>query len=155
MTDEAFMRLVIEEARHGVERGQTPFGACLVKDEHVVSLHNAAWGVNDVTAHAEMQVIRAACKELDARDLSGCVIYSTCAPCAMCFGACHWARISRIIYGVSLEDSIGAGLGDLPVSPETMKQLGNSPVEINGGVLVEENRELFKLWAERNRLPRR
>jgi guanine deaminase len=155
MTDQDFMRLVIKAARHGVERGQTPFGACLVKGQDVVSLHIAAWSISDVTAHAEMQVIRDACEQLDTRDLSSCVIYSSCAPCVMCFGACHWAGISRIVYGVSLEDSIGVGLGNLPVSPEAIKQLGHCPVEITGGVLVDEIRALFTLWAERNRPSRR
>lgn len=153
IADENIMKLVIVETRHGIEHGQTPFGACVVKDGEVISLHNAVWGGNDATTHAELEAIRAACKQLHTRDLSGCTVYSTCAPCAMCFGACHWAGISKIVYGVSLQDAMHVGLGDLPISPETMKQLGNSPIEVVGGFLLEENLELFRLWADQHHDP--
>jgi len=155
MTNEALMRLVINKTRRGIEQGQTPFGACVVKGEEVISLHNAVWNTYDVTAHAEVEAIRKACKQLATVNLSDCVLYSTCAPCAMCFSACHWAKISRIVYGVSLETAIQVGLGDLPISPETIKQLGNSPIEIVGEFLVEENLALFKLWADQAHNPHR
>ena len=154
MNDEEWMRRVIETTRIGIKQGQTPFGACIVKDGEIIGLHNASFDSGDATAHAEVEAIREACKKLGTADLSGCVAYSTCAPCSMCFSAYHWARISRIFYGVPLEASIGIGLGDLPISPETMKELGNSPIEIVGEFLVEENRELFKFWAEQGRFGR-
>lgn len=148
MDDKELMRRVIDRTRHGIEDGQTPFGACIVKDGEIISMHNAVWDSGDATAHAEVEAIRKASKVLGTADLSGCVAYSTCAPCSMCFSAYHWAGISKIFYGVSLEASIEVGLGNLPISPETMKELANTPIEIVGEFLVEENQELFKLWAE-------
>ena len=148
-TDNKFMILAIERAKQAIEKGQTPFGACIVKDEQVISCeHNTVWDTIDITAHAEINAIRKACEKLNTVDLSGCVIYSTCEPCPMCFAACHWARISKIVFGAGIKDAKQAGFSELIVSNEEMKRLGESSVEIVAGFLSEENIELFKLWSQ-------
>ncbi|MCK5225270.1 MAG: nucleoside deaminase [Planctomycetes bacterium] len=148
-TAQKFMMLAIERAKQAIEKGQTPFGACIVKDEQVISCeHNTVWDTTDITAHAEINAIRKACIKLDTVDLSGCVIYSTCEPCPMCFAACHWARISKIVFGARIKDAKQAGFSELIVSNEEMKRLGESSVEIVAGFLSEENIELFKLWSQ-------
>lgn len=147
--DEKFMRLAINKAKQGIKQGQTPFGACISKDGEVIScVHNIVWESLDITAHAEISAIREACKKLNTVDLSGCVIYSTCEPCPMCFSACHWARISKIVYGAQIEDAKKLGFSELSISNKEMKQSGNSRMEIVGDILREENLELFKLWSE-------
>jgi tRNA(Arg) A34 adenosine deaminase TadA len=146
---EKFMRLAINKAKQGIKQGQTPFGACISKDGVVIScVHNIVWESLDITAHAEISAIREACKKLNTVDLSGCVIYSTCEPCPMCFGACHWAKISKIVYGAQIEDAKKLGFSELTISNKEMKQSGNSRMEIVGDILREENLELFKLWSE-------
>ncbi|MBU4333811.1 MAG: nucleoside deaminase, partial [Candidatus Omnitrophica bacterium] len=70
------MQMAMEKAREGVQKGQTPFGACIVKDNKVLScVHNTVWKTTDITAHAEVQAIRKACKEINSIDLSGSIIY--------------------------------------------------------------------------------
>jgi len=146
--DEKYMRMAIDKAREGVMNGQTPFGACIVKDERVVAcVHNVVWKTTDITAHAEVHAIREACKELGTVDLSGCVIYSTCEPCPMCFSAIHWARISKIVYGASIADAEQAGFNELHLSNVQMKEIGGSPVGIVGGLLREENVKLFEVFS--------
>lgn len=143
------MRLAIKKAKQGIRKGQTPFGACIVKDGKVISCaHNVVWKSKDITAHAEINAIRAACKKLNTIDLSGCVIYSTCEPCPMCFSACHWAKISKIVYGARIEDAKKIGFNELIISNRKMKQLGNSSIEVIGDFLREENIKLFKLWSK-------
>ena len=150
MTDEEFMRLAIEKTRQGIEQGQNPFGACVVNDGQVVSLeHGQVWALTDITAHAEVTAIRAACKTQNTVDLSGCVLYSTCAPCPMCFTACHWAKIDRVVYGALVEDATAIGFSELSLTPEQMAQLGGSPVQVAGNVLGDECRELFTIWKAR------
>ncbi len=103
--DEQFMRLAIEKTWEGVKKGQEPFGACVVKDGKLISVsHNTKIEDIDVTAHAEMNAIREACKKLGTIDLSGCEIYATYKACTMCQGACEKANISKIYYGVGPED---------------------------------------------------
>ena len=148
--DEKFMALAIEKAGDGIEKGQTPFGACVVKDGQVVSCeHNIVWESNDITAHAEIVAIRKACEQLNTIDLSGCIIYSTCEPCPMCFSACHWANISVIVYGARIADAKEFGFDELSISNEKMKQLGNASIEIIPDFLREKNISLFKSWSMR------
>lgn len=150
VSDEQGMRLAIEKAREGIRSGQTPFGACLVKDGAVVCVeHNHVWGYTDITAHAEVSAIRKACEILKTVDLSGCVIYSTCEPCPMCFSACHWARISKIVYGSRIADARKLGFDELTVSNTVMKFLGHSSLRVEKDFLRPECLELFSLWAGR------
>ncbi|MBU0469510.1 MAG: nucleoside deaminase [Candidatus Omnitrophica bacterium] len=145
------MQMAMEKAREGVQKGQTPFGACIVKDNKVLScVHNTVWKTTDITAHAEVQAIRKACKEINYIDLSGSVIYSTCEPCPMCFSAIHWANISTIVYGAKIKDAKSAGFHELTISNRRMKKIGGSPVEIIEGFLRKENVELFKEWLNRS-----
>ena len=144
-----YMRRAIEKAKEGILEGQTPFGACIVRKQEVLScVHNVVWRTHDITAHAEIHAIREACRSLQTIDLSGSVIYSTCEPCPMCFSACHWARISKIVYGASIEDAEASGFHELPISNLRMKELGGSPVEIVEGFLREEAIALFHFFDQ-------
>lgn len=148
--DEKCMRLAIDKAKQGVERGQTPFGACIAKEgEVIICVHNIVWERTDITAHAEIHAIREACKKLNTVDLSGCVMYATCEPCPMCFSACHWARIPKIVYGTSIDDAKKLGFSELTISNREMKQFGASPIEIVSDCLRDENLALFEFWNRR------
>ena len=153
MTDEhegadgRWMRLAIEAAERGIAAGQTPFGASIVREgQLVVAAHNVVWATTDITAHAEVNAIRLACRALGTIDLSGCDIFCTCEPCPMCFGAIHWARFDRLVYAASVADAAGAGFGELDVSNADLKRLGNAPVELVPGFMADEGRRLFDLW---------
>ena len=144
------MRLAIEKAREGIKKGQTPFGACIVKGNKVMAcVHNIVWKSTDITAHAEINAIRAACKKLGSINLSGCTIYSTCEPCPMCFAACHWARVKRIVYGTNIQDAGRIGFHELRISDRRMKRLGKSPLRITADFMRRENLGLFKIWSQR------
>jgi tRNA(Arg) A34 adenosine deaminase TadA len=146
--DEMFMHLALEKARQGTLRGQTPFGACIVRRASVVSLaHNRVWRTTDITAHAEVDAIRLACRKLKTISLADCVIYSTCEPCPMCFSACHWAGIGRIYFGASIRDAKNAGFNELCISSRQMKSSGKSRVQVLGGLLRKENVQLLRTWA--------
>ncbi len=144
---EYFMRLAIAKTRRGIALGQTPFGACIVRDGKVVACeHNRVWKTTDITAHGEIVTLRRACKKMSTIDLSGCDIYSTCEPCPMCFSACHWANIRTIYFGSSIADARRAGFNELSVSDVTLKKLGKSNVKIVSGILHDETQMLFREW---------
>jgi tRNA(Arg) A34 adenosine deaminase TadA len=144
MDDAHFMQLAIDETRRGMAAGQSPFGACIVKDGRVVACaHNVVLRACDSTAHAEVTAIRQACAALRTVDLSGCTIYSTTEPCPMCFTAVHWARIGRIVYGTSIADAQRAGFGELPISNEKMKAEGGAAVALTPDVLRDACARLF------------
>ncbi|HQP09912.1 MAG TPA: nucleoside deaminase [Candidatus Omnitrophota bacterium] len=145
---EKYMRLAIAKAQEGIAKGQTPFGACIVKDEAILSCaHNAVWDTTDITAHAEICAIREACRNTRSISLEGSVIYSTCEPCPMCFSACHWARVEVIVYGAGIADAQKAGFHELAISDLQMKDLGRSPLTIIPGFLAGECVALFDLWS--------
>jgi tRNA(Arg) A34 adenosine deaminase TadA len=143
------MRKAIAEARKGILSGQAPFGACIARGGAVLACaHNEVWKRRDATAHAEINAIKKACGKLGSFDLSGCEIYSTAEPCPMCFAACHWARIGRIVYGASISDARRAGFNELRVSNEALKRAGKSPVKITKNFLGREARALFREWKQ-------
>ena len=147
--DRKFMQLAIDKARVGGQKGQTPFGACIVKNNELICCgHNVVWATTDITAHAEVYTIREACKKLNTIDLSECTIYSTCEPCPMCFSAIHWAKIDKIFFGAKIADAQGMDFNELTISNQQMKELGGSSVEIVGDFMKEECQSLFREWDE-------
>ena len=86
-------------ARAAAEAGEVPVGAVVVKDGQVLGEgRNAPRATHDPTAHAEIAAIRAAAAALGDERLTGCELYVTLEPCAMCAGAIAHARIARLIY---------------------------------------------------------
>ncbi|MGN6371227.1 MAG: nucleoside deaminase [Phycisphaerae bacterium] len=149
-SDADWMRLAIETTRAGLAKGQTPFGAVITRNnELVVAAHNVVWETTDITAHAEVNALRLACRKLGIVDLKGCTIYSTTEPCPMCFSAIHWGNLDRIVFGTSIADAAEAGFNELPISNFEMKERGKSRVEIVPGFLAEEAKELFRIFKER------
>jgi len=101
--DETLMEQAIHLAIDGVMGGKGgPFGAIVVKDGKIVGKgNNSVTSTNDPTAHAEVMAIREACKNLNSFQLNGCVLYTSCEPCPMCFGAIYWARLDVVYYSAS------------------------------------------------------
>lgn len=106
-----FMQLAIDEARQGIAAGDGgPFGSVIVKNGEIVGRgHNRVIAKNDPTCHGEMEAIRAACRNLNTYDLTGCELYTTAEPCPMCLGAILWSNISAVYYGCTRQDSAAIG----------------------------------------------
>lgn len=109
-----YMRMAIEQARRGIERGDGgPFGSVIVKDGEVIGMgHNQVVKDGDSTNHGEMIAIRAASEKLKNYDLTGCELYTTGEPCHMCLCAAMWANIDKIYYGATIEDNARIGFRD-------------------------------------------
>jgi len=98
--DEEWMALAIEQAKLAEKINEVPVGAVLVQDDQLIaSAHNQPISNNDPTAHAEIQLLRAAGKQLNNYRLPNTTLYVTLEPCTMCLGAMIHARISRIVFG--------------------------------------------------------
>ena len=105
--DLAFMREAIKVMRDAgvVNKTGGPFGAVIVKDGQVIAAAgNSVIQDNDPSAHAEVNAIRQACRTLDNWDLSGCVMYSSCECCPMCYSTAYWANIRQVFYAASWSD---------------------------------------------------
>ena len=102
MTEPSFMELALAEADRAARRGEVPVGAVLVEGMSgsvLAAAGNRVEELNDPTAHAEMLVIRQAAAKVGAPRLSGCDLYVTLEPCAMCATAISFARLRRLYFG--------------------------------------------------------
>lgn len=107
------MSRAFAEARAAGLRGEVPVGAALVRDGVVLAADgNRTLALHDPTAHAEMLVIREACADAGSQRLSGCDLYVTLEPCAMCAAAISFARIRRLYYAAP--DPKGGGVDQGP-----------------------------------------
>lgn len=99
------MELALAEAKAAAGRGEVPVGAVVVAPDGAVLAAdgNRTLELKDPTAHAELLAIRAACARLGTERLTGCDLYVTLEPCAMCAAAISFARIRRLYYGASDE----------------------------------------------------
>jgi guanine deaminase len=109
-----FMLEAVNAALKGMQNNEGgPFGCVIVKDGKIVGRGNNKVTSNmDPTAHAEVMAIRDACKNLNSFQLEGCVIYTSCEPCPMCFGAIYWARPDKVYYGCSQKDAADIDFDD-------------------------------------------
>src|SRR5258706_8692615 len=110
----ALMHACISEATQNASSGGGgPFAAVVVRGgQPVASGANQVTSLNDPTAHAEVQAIRAACRSLATFDLSGCELFASCEPCPMCLAAAYWSRVDRVYYGATRFDAAAAGFDD-------------------------------------------
>ena len=110
-----FMQIAKDCAKNGMTKGEGgPFGAVITdKDGNIIAKgNNMVLANNDPTAHAEVTVIREACKKLGTYDLSNCILYTSCEPCPMCLSAIIWANIKTVYYGCTREDAGNIGFRD-------------------------------------------
>lgn len=141
------MRVAIAEARAGQAQGEPPFGA-VVADRSgsvVAQAHDTVVALGDMTRHSEVDAVRAACAKLGP-DLSGCTLYATTEPCAMCFTAAWLACISRIVFGCTMAQvaSIVPGQREVPVPVTTMNAATAEPLALEGGVLGVDCLAMFR-----------
>jgi tRNA(adenine34) deaminase len=133
--DVAPMREALAAAREALAAGEVPVGAVVARDGVVLArAGNRTRRDNDPTAHAESVAIRAAAAALGDWRLTGCTLYVTLEPCAMCAGAIVLGRISRVVFGAwDPKAGMAGSVGDLLRHP----RLNHRP-EVQGGVLEAE-----------------
>jgi guanine deaminase len=141
------MRLAIEKCRTGLSAGQSPFGCAIARGGEILSCsHNTVVLTTDITAHAEMNAIREACRAVGDIFLSGAIVATTCEPCPMCMAALHWARVDTVYYGATIADANEAGFNELQLPAAKLLQLGGSTLKLVPQVLPAECKQLFAEW---------
>ena len=96
---DAFMELAIQEAKAALANGDYPYGAVLVRDQHVIGVgRNHMNTHNDPTSHAEIEVLRSAGLQ---ENYTGAVMYASAFPCIMCAGPIVMLGVPKIVVGAS------------------------------------------------------
>ena len=143
-----FMQVAINQALKALSQDEVPIGACLVVDGKVVArAHNQTEKTQDATAHAEMLVIKKACKKLNSWRLDNAILFVTVEPCAMCAGAIANARIKKVFYGAD-EHKSGCAKSLYPVLTDNGL---NHTVEFEGGIEGEACSKLLKDYFKSKR----
>ncbi|MGD1003027.1 MAG: nucleoside deaminase [Minisyncoccia bacterium] len=141
-SDEHFVNIAMEEAK----KASWPFGAVVARDGEIIARAGSGDGKDieiDPTAHAEVNAIRRACVKLNTGNLAGAILYASCEPCALCFGAAWYANIKKIVYGTSIEDikKINkAWGGDLAFPRDHISKTG---IHMRGGILKDEIMKMY------------
>lgn len=164
MFDPHFMQRAIELSAQALTTpGTEPFGAVVVKEGRIVGEgfnHSVArW---DPTSHGEIEAVRDACRRLQTVDLSGCDLYTSCEPCALCVAAMHIAGIQRLYYAASLEQSgqafEGVSAADRhPIDCESLRAEAGAPRaqrRLAGEQhLPDAAMAVLKAWAQQREAP--
>ncbi len=150
MTDEDFIHVAIKIGKEAEDSASValPLGAVLVKDGKVIARSQSLpWQERDATNHAEIDCIRAAAKQ-GIKDLSDCTLYGVIEPCSMCFGACLWSGVKRVVFGAYATDIATNPYEydsyNVEERAKTGRTFAGGRVQITGGVLREECKELMK-----------
>jgi guanine deaminase len=108
------LQTAIDLSRARMEAGfGGPFGAIVGRGSEIIARGwNQVTTRNDPTAHAEIEAIREACRQLGRFDLRGHVLYTSCEPCPMCLGAIYWARLDAVYYANTRADAAAIGFDD-------------------------------------------
>jgi len=147
-SDEALMKIALEEARKAAQQGEVPIGAVLSIGERIIAKnHNRCIQLNDPTAHAEILVLRKAGRLLKNYRLNHTNLYVTAEPCLMCASAMIHARISRLIFG-AWEKKFGA----VESKFKLFKENGlNHRIEVQSGILEKKCSDLLRDFFKKKR----
>ena len=141
--DEYFMKRALAEAEQAFLEGEIPVGAVVVCQNKIIArAYNQTETLKDVTAHAEMLAITSATAWLGGKYLTGCTLFVTLEPCAMCAGALGWTQIDRIVWGAS-----DPKRGFQKYAPEVIHPKSVT----SGGVLANECEAFIKRFFEARR----
>ena len=133
--DTYFMKQALIQAKKAYDKDEVPVGAIIVCDNQIIArAHNYTEALNDVTAHAEMQVFTAAADYLGGKYLNECTLYVTLEPCIMCGGAAYWTQLKKVVYGAKDEKRGFSTLEYNILHPKT---------NIQGGILEKECTKLL------------
>lgn len=143
--DERWMQEALKEAKVALSEDEVPVGAVVVKDEQIVAkAHNLSRQHNDPTQHAELLALQQAQRALGS--LTGCTLYVTMEPCAMCAGAMVLLKLPRLVFG-AFDESCGCTGSRVDLTDHWFYH----SVETWGGILQSECAALLTDFFQRKR----
>ena len=146
----SFMAAAWAVAEDAGAAGEVPVGAVVVQAGQIIATGaNRMLRDHDPTAHAEIVALRTAARALGTMRLSGCDLYVTLEPCAMCAGAIAHARIARL-YFAAFDPKGGA----VEHGPCLFQQptIHHTP-EVYGGISETAAAELLRNFFRQKRSP--
>ena len=147
---ETWIRRCLELAQEARQNGDHPFGALLL-DPHgqlLLEAYNTVVSEQNITGHAELNLIRLARQKYAAEFLAQCSLYSSTEPCPMCAGAIFWGNVRKVVYGLSergLYLVIGKESQEVLALPcREVFARGAKAIEVIGPILESEARKVHE-----------
>lgn len=142
------MMRAIRMAEKGIDSNAGgPFGCVIVKDDKIIAEgFNKVTSKNDPTAHAEIVAIRKACRKLNSFQLEDCIIYTSCEPCPMCFGAIYWARPKMVYFACTKKDAAKIDFDDQFIYDELERNIDDREIRFVR-LMRKEALPIFDKWA--------
>ena len=148
MDDLYYMKEALVLAREAAAEGEVPVGCVIVRKGEIVGRgRNHRARDKSALAHAEIEAIDEACRNLGGWRLWECTLYVTLEPCAMCAGAILSARIPRVVYGAS-DRNFGAVRS---VCSLFSMEFNHHP-QVEAGILEEEAAQLLQEFFQNLRV---
>lgn len=149
--------LAIELARQNVLRGTGgPFGAAIFDDatSTLVSVGmNLVVSAGNSTLHAEMVAFQMAQRKIGSHSLSSggrqMSLFTSCEPCAMCFGATLWSGVRRLVSAATAADARAIGFDEGPVFEESWRYLESAGIGIERQLMRAEGKRVLDDYAAR------
>ncbi len=155
-TDLAHLRHAIRLSENARRTGDMPFGAVLVGADGAViaAAQNSIVTDRNLTAHAEINALRAASAQCSAQQIAAATMYASGEPCPMCSGAMVRFGLRRLVFGVRASVATTflpatAGVIAGTVDCREILKLAAAPVEVHGPVIEDEARAPFEAYAAR------
>lgn len=136
--DVEMLRDTVRIATESRKSGNHPFGALLVgPDGDLLFQSGNTFSKDGGVGHAEANVARAASQAYGPDFLARCTLYTSVEPCCMCAGACYWAGIGTVVFGLTekrLAELTGENPENLTLDLEcrTVFAAGPRNVEVRG-----------------------
>lgn len=156
MNDLAHLRDAIALSEAARRRGNMPFGAVLVAPDGAILARseNTILTDRDMTAHAEINALRAASKQCTPQQIAAATMYASGEPCPMCSGAMMRMGLRRLVFGIRAVVAtkylpIAAGAMARSVDCRDVLRLAPESIQVEGPVLEDEARAPFEAFAAR------
>lgn len=132
-------------AQNALNKGNHPFGALLVvKNEIILSTENTVNSDNDITKHAELNLVSHASQLFESSLFNKAILYTSTEPCAMCSGAIFWAGISTVVYGCSAKKLGEIAGGSFVIPCKDVFQYGDRNITVIGPILEIQGAEIHR-----------
>ena len=144
-TDLHWINQTNQLARNNAEKGFDPFAAILVHNNQLkASTADKCVLYADPTAHAELILISEYCRMQQLISLEGYTLYTNVEPCVMCSGAIHWAKLSRVVFGLSQAMLQKKSGGKQKPACDQFINIGGRKIDITGPIVTKEGQQLFR-----------
>ena len=143
MDHKKYIQMTLELALNARRKGNHPFGALLVHNDSILlTSENTVVTNNDVTQHAELNLVKLAYQRLTKETIKSCTLYTSTEPCAMCAGAIFWSGIRKIVYGLPAKALGEITTGSFVVESSVIFSFAKDEVQVDGPYLLEESKEV-------------